>query len=210
MDARLSSVLAPDLHIDRADQRRRTDLRRDFGACRPAGERPAIAEQARPVLQSALVSTVALSCADKPPPRQGPQAWPAVIGRLTGISQISGPVQGWWLWPCASWPVASASRYTGPWNATTRHPILVIGTRFAPQTPFANARRAARRLGNAVLLTHDGYGHISGTDPSQCIEHATTAYLVHLITPRQGTVCRSDRQPFDPSFGQPLPGAPAP
>ena len=155
-------------------------------------------QQARPGYQSALNSAVALQCADKPPPRQGPQAWPTVIGRLTRISPIAGPVQGWWLWaPCASWPVASADRYTGPWNASTQHPILVIGTRFDPQTPFANARRVARLLGNAVLLTYDGYGHTSQNDPSACVEHAVTRYLIALVTPRHVSVCQPDHPPFD-------------
>jgi pimeloyl-ACP methyl ester carboxylesterase len=160
-------------------------------------------QQAKSSYQSSLVSATALQCADKPPPTRGPAQWPAVLRRLTRISRLSGPLYGWWLWvPCASWPVVSASRYTGPWRASTRNPILVIGTRFDPQTPFANARRAARRLGNAVLLTHDGYGHTSDADFSRCVEAATSTYLVRLITPRKGTVCRSDRHPFDPNFGQ--------
>jgi pimeloyl-ACP methyl ester carboxylesterase len=163
------------------------------------------ARQAIPGYQSALVSAVALQCADKPPPRHGPQAWPTVIHRLTGISPLSGPVQGWWLWaPCASWPVASASRYAGPWNAPTRTPILVIGTRFDPQTPVANARRVARLLSNAVLLTDDGYGHTSSADPSACVGDKIASYLDELIAPPKGAVCRSDRRPFDPKFGQPL------
>jgi hypothetical protein len=80
----------------------------------------------------------------------------------------------------------------------------VIGTRFDPNTPFADARRSARRLGNAVLLTHDGYSHTSRNDPSACVKSATRAYLTRLITPAPGTVCASDRRPFDPRFGQPL------
>ena len=113
---------------------------------------------------------------------------------------------GWWLWaPCAAWPAASAERYTGPWDATTKNPVLVIGTRFDPNTSYANARRTARRLGNAVLLTHDGYGHISFTDPSRCVVRAIGAYLVRPGTPPRRAVCPSDRGPFDPSFGEPLP-----
>ena len=116
----------------------------------------------------------------------------------------------WWRWaPCASWPAHSAERYTGPWDATTKNPILVIGTRFDPNTPFADARRTARRLGNAVLLTHDGYSHTSRNDPSACVKSATTAYLTRLVTPAAGTICPSDRQPFDPHFGEPL-SAPEP
>jgi pimeloyl-ACP methyl ester carboxylesterase len=89
----------------------------------------------------ALDSAVALQCADKPfPPSPGPQAWPGVIGKLSDVSFISGPVNGWLLWaPCASWSTRSAQRYTGPWNAPTKQPILVIGTRFDPNTAYASA-----------------------------------------------------------------------
>ena len=129
-----------------------------------------------------------------------------VIGRLTRVSRFNGPVLGWWLWaPCAAWPAQSAERYTGPWNRKTANPILVIGTTHDPNTGYASARATARRLGNAVLLTHDGYGHISLVDPSACTRKATADYLVRSIAPRPGTVCRSDRLPFDPMFGEPLP-----
>ena len=147
---------------------------------------------------------VGLTCADSPA-RQGPHAWRSVVERLSGVSFAYGPVLSWWRWaPCASWPVRSADRYTGPWNVTTSNPILVIGTRFDPNTPYADARRTARRLGNAVLLTHDGYSHTSRNDPSECLKRATAAYLTRLRTPAAGTVCASDREPFDPQFGEPL------
>ena len=57
------------------------------------------------------------------------------------------------------------------------------------------------RLGNAALLIHDGYGHLSKADPSRCVIEATGRYLVDLSTPPPGTVCPSDRLPFDPEFG---------
>jgi pimeloyl-ACP methyl ester carboxylesterase len=152
---------------------------------------------------------IGLTCADSPVHR-GPHDWRSVVDRLSRISFSYGPVLTWWRWaPCASWPAHSAERYTGPWDATTKNPILVIGSRFDPNTPFADARRTARRLGNAVLLTHDGYGHTSRNDPSACVKSATTAYLTRLLTPAAGTICPSDRQPFDPHFGEPL-SAPEP
>lgn len=111
-------------------------------------------------------------------------------------------VLGWLLRaPCASWPVRGQDNHRGPRNATTTNPILLTGTRHDPRTPYINAVRSARRLGNAVLLTHDGYGHVSFHDPSACFEQARAAYLVKLVTPPKGTVCRSDKRPFDPGFG---------
>jgi pimeloyl-ACP methyl ester carboxylesterase len=148
-------------------------------------------------------SQAAITCTDSPA-RQGPQTWPAVIARLSRVSPWAGPFVGWSNWaPCASWRAHAADRYTGPWSARTRNPILVIGTTFDPASPYANARRVARLLPNAVLLTHDGYGHTSEADPSQCVNRLTSAYLVDLEAPKRGTVCRSDRPPFDPHFGEP-------
>ena len=171
------------------------------------GSRLAIpVREARGLLQNTLVPAVALQCADKPLPRPGAvQAWPTVIDRLSDIAFVA-PVDGWWLWaPCASWRTRSADRYTGPWNAATPNPILVIGNRYDPRTAYANARIAARRLGNAVLLTLNGYGHTSDSDHSDCIDRAVRRYLVTTTPPPDGTVCQPDRQPFDPDFGQPLP-----
>ena len=67
---------------------------------------------------------------------------------------------------------------------------------------YGNANRAAELLGNAVLLTHEGYGHLAFQNPSACVDEAMTAYLVDLVTPPPGTVCHSNQQPFDPNFVQ--------
>lgn len=74
-----------------------------------------------------------------------------------------------------------------------------------PNTPLAGAQHAARMLGDAVLVTHDGYGHVSTSDPSTCVDEAVSRYLVDVVAPPRGTVCRANRQPSDPDFGKPLP-----
>lgn len=161
----------------------------------------------RPLYQSALNSATALQCADKPRPRLGPGAWPRIIGGVTRVSPFLA-VQGWWLAvPCAAWPLVNADRYSGPWNRSTPNPVLVIGTRHDPQTAYAGARRVAHLLGNAKLLTLDGYGHTTDVDPSRCISRAVEAYLIRPTSARQQT-CHADRQPFDPDFGKPLPNPP--
>jgi pimeloyl-ACP methyl ester carboxylesterase len=146
-------------------------------------------------------TSAAIACADAPALR-GVRAWPQVIGRLEQIGRLQGRVQGWWRWaPCASWPVRGEDNYRGPWGAETPNPILLINQRYDPNTGYANAVRAERYLGNAVLLTHEGYGHLSFQNPSVCVDDAAVAYLTELITPPAGTVCQSDQQPFDPDFG---------
>jgi len=150
---------------------------------------------------AASTTSAAISCADAPA-KQSLRAWPKVIGRLERMSRLQGRVQGWWRWaPCAAWPVRGEDNYRGPWGASTPNPILLINQRYDPNTGYANAVRAERYLGNAVLLTHEGYGHLSFQNPSACVDEATLAYLTELITPPRGTVCQSDQQPFDPDFG---------
>lgn len=121
-------------------------------------------------LPAALPPAIAIGCADSPA-QQSTQAWPNAINRLTRVSRFYGPLLGWWLWaPCAAWPAHSIYRYAGPWNVS-RSPILVIGTMFDPNTPMQNARRVARLLGNAVLLTQQG----SATSASQTRARASGA-----------------------------------
>lgn len=154
-------------------------------------------QMSTPETFAASTTSSAISCLDGP--AQRPVAdWPAVIDDLTGSSMLWGPVLGWWLWaPCASgWPAESTDRYTGPWDATTENPILLVNARYDPATGYGNARAVEQRLGNAVLLTMDGYGHPSYQDPSACLEQARTRYLVDLATPPPGTVCAPDGAPF--------------
>jgi pimeloyl-ACP methyl ester carboxylesterase len=148
--------------------------------------------------------TQGIFCADAPD-HAGPSGWRSVLAHLTAVSTISGPPYTWSLWAtCAAWGVRPSGRYTGPWHARTSNPILVLDNRFDPSTPFANARFVSRLLGNAVLLTENGYGHVSGSDPSVCTSRAIVQYAVDLVPPKRGTVCQPDRQPFDPDFGKPL------
>jgi pimeloyl-ACP methyl ester carboxylesterase len=156
------------------------------------------AQQARtPAAWSEATKSSAISCLDAPAATTVAQ-WPQVIGDLTQGSAMAGPILGWWLWaPCASnWPVKSDDRFTGPWNAETKAPILLIGTRHDPNTAYQNAVRSEKLLGNAVLLTHEGYGHLSVKDQSTCVEQWRTRYLVELATPAPGTVCQADKKPF--------------
>ena len=145
-------------------------------------------------------TSAAISCADAPAHRKL-RAWPSVIKRLVRVGRLEGRAEGWWRWAtCAASPVRGEDNYRGPWNAATPNPILLINSRYDPNTGYANAVRAEQYLGNAVLLTHEGYGHLSFQDPSSCVDRAMVDYVTELITPPRGTVCQSDQQPFDPDF----------
>ncbi|KAI8918448.1 hypothetical protein DFJ77DRAFT_455560 [Powellomyces hirtus] len=63
------------------------------------------------------------------------------VQRLAEMSPLAGAMWGWWASPCLSWNVTAAERYTGPWNATTRNKLLLIGNAYDPVTPFRHAKR---------------------------------------------------------------------
>lgn len=142
-------------------------------------------------------SFFAVNCADAPLPRV-PALYPAfavafelahpTFGRSEAFSEVG----------CANWPRVE-DRYAGPWDRRTRNPVLVVNPTFDPATPYVFAQRMARQLGNARLLTEDGYGHT--TRFSACIADWYTRYLLAGDLPPEGTRCAQDRPPFPPVTG---------
>jgi pimeloyl-ACP methyl ester carboxylesterase len=156
-----------------------------------------------PAGMASALASAAIQCADAPNDK-GPQAAQQVLEHFEQVSRLQGVFHLWWEWaPCAFWPVRGQDNYRGPWDAKTPVKILLINQRHDPNTGYANAVHASKYLANAVLLTHEGYGHLWFQDPSVCVSKAMADYLINLTTPPEGTRCRSDHAPFDPHFGEP-------
>jgi pimeloyl-ACP methyl ester carboxylesterase len=84
-------------------------------------------------------------------------------------------------WPKTAEPLVRVAKADTP-------PILVVGTRGDPATPYANTPAMARALGNGVVLTWEGDGHTAFGN-TKCIDDAVSRYLVDLETPKDGTTC---------------------
>jgi len=65
-----------------------------------------------------------------------------------------------------------------------------------PATPYQNAVFMAHTLANARLLTVNGYGHVSGSIPSTCVDEYEASYFIDGTLPPEGTVCQPDVAPF--------------
>lgn len=106
-----------------------------------------------------------------------------------------------WTWassPCAQWPLADEDRYSGPFNAATANPVLVIGNLYDPATRYEGAQALRALLPNSALLTVDVPGHTS-LGVSGCAGFFTGLYL---LDPSQantidGLVCPPEFNPFD-------------
>jgi pimeloyl-ACP methyl ester carboxylesterase len=128
------------------------------------------------------------TCLDSPaPPGQAGLSRAANRwARGAGVPDVSRAL-AWGNAPCTTW-FRHSSAATAV-TSTTQTPILVIGTRFDPATPYQWSRWMHRQLPSSTLLTFNGDGHTAFLAGSTCIDGAVTEYLLTGVLPPAGTVC---------------------
>jgi len=105
------------------------------------------------------------------------------------------------------YPVQPRGVFDGPWkNPSSGARTLVVGTTYDPATPYKEAQRLVRQLGNAELLTMRGDGHTAYGGNSPCIDADVNAYLEDGTLPPVGTVCQQ-QVPFLQAAPAPAPQA---
>ncbi len=100
----------------------------------------------------------AVACSDTDNPHSFP-VWSAAAAAADSLYPNFGRIWTWIWGGCATWRGPAASRYAGPFNATTAKPVLVVGSIYDPATPYEGAVAAHQLLPNSALLTVDGWGH---------------------------------------------------
>lgn len=129
---------------------------------------------------------LAISCADGPPVgtvadvRRIEEAAAAVAPR-TGPGIVNNSLA------CALWPFAGPA--PAPIRAPGTPPILVVGTRGDPATPFAWARSLAKQLDAGVLVSAPGAQHTAFGLGIDCVDDAVVRYLVDRKAPKRTLVC---------------------
>jgi pimeloyl-ACP methyl ester carboxylesterase len=90
--------------------------------------------------------------------------------------------------PCVFWPVAEDP--PAPVTAPDAPPIVVVGTRGDPATPFAWAEALVARLGgDAVLVSAPGSQHTGFLQGSRCVDDTVVRYLLTRRAPAATRVC---------------------
>ncbi len=135
----------------------------------------------------------AVNCADAPLPRN-PAVYPAIADVFEKASPTFGRGEAFGEVGCANWPKVT-ERYAGPWNRRTASTVLVVNGTYDPATRYDFGKRMTRELGNARLLTLDGFGHTS-RHSSACVLDWYTRYLIAGQLPPAGTRCAQDLPPF--------------
>lgn len=121
--------------------------------------------------------------------------YPALIDAYDAEAPYFGRFRGWLGLPCEFWQLRDRDAFHGPWQQTTQAPVLVLGTRFDPATPYRQTRPYADLFPASRMLTLDGWGHTT-IGKSACVDAAIAAYLVAGDPPQDGAVCASDAVPF--------------
>ena len=185
----------------RATARLHREPGRQFGLARrtlPAISVPldyGILKQGFPRYDNGLESFPGVACADT----ENPHDYAAWSAAAATAEVAYGPFGRLWTWIssiCAVWSHTDTGRYTGPFNHPTANPLLVIGNRYDPATPYAGAQAVAHMMpGALILLTLNGWGHtslfLSSRHPRS---HHALPREPHQ--PRPGTVCAPDHVPF--------------
>jgi hypothetical protein len=129
---------------------------------------------------------LAISCADGPPVGTVAdvadiEAAAAKVAPRTGPGIVNNSIA------CALWPFPGAP--AAPVSAPDAPPIVVIGTRHDPATPFAWAQSLVRQLGSGVLISAPGAQHTSFGMGNSCVDDAVIRYLVDLKAPDRTLTC---------------------
>lgn len=99
-------------------------------------------------------------------------------------------------WVAAQWKMPAKERFSGKFEAKTKHPILYINGDYDPVTPVEDAHSASKGFEGSVVLEHTGIGHTVLADPSVCVQKHVQAYFKDGTLPEGGTRCESDLKPW--------------
>lgn len=127
--------------------------------------------------------------------------WNDLWGNMTTQSWIAGNSRFFAVLPCRHfntyWPRPSEV-YRGDLNHTLNTPVLLIASTYDPATPLRNGRRLLGEMGpNARLIVHNGYGHSSRRDSSDCTDRIAKAYILHGTLPEEQEIeCFANNRPY--------------
>lgn len=129
-----------------------------------------------------VAARIAIDCADQP--GRPPDAVALVFERelssrypLAGATSVANCPPAW---PRAIEPLPRV-------RAGAARPVVVVGTRLDPVTPYGWSVELARALRSAVLVTAEGDTHTSFAQGSTCLDPLVTVYLVTGRAPRPVT-----------------------
>ena len=135
---------------------------------------------------NAIDALFAVSCLDRPD-RVDVARTAELAQDWSRTAPTFGPELAWGNLPCSTWP-APATFDPHPVTVNTEEPVVLIGTRYDPATPFRWAESVSKQLPNNRLVTYEDDGH-TGYGDSACVTKAVDAFLVRGQVAAEGVSC---------------------
>ncbi|MFJ4778102.1 alpha/beta hydrolase [Streptomyces sp. NPDC088762] len=138
----------------------------------------------------------AVNCVDDPD-RPFDKATPAAVekeitaleGKLREASEVFGPPLLDWVLMCYGRPVSTD--FLRKVDHPGAPPMLLVGTRGDPATPYEWTEDMAERLGSAVIIDHKGEGH-TGYLSSSCVKGYVDHFLIDGKLPSGTRSCPAE------------------
>lgn len=129
----------------------------------------------------------AVSCLDAPYDND-PEATQALADQWSEQAPVFGAALAWSNLPCYFWPVDAVG---GPETITAdgAPPIVVIGTKYDPATPYEWSVSLADQLSSGLLVSWEGDGHTAYYSGSDCVDDAVDRFFVDGTLPEDGLEC---------------------
>lgn len=133
-----------------------------------------------------LEANTAINCLDYTFP-SGAEAMRAEAGALEEAAPTLGKYLGFGGAVCGQWPTA-AQPLDGDVDPSGSAPVLVVGTRGDPATPYEWSESLSTAM-SSPLLTYEGEGHIAYPRGGSCIADSVDAFFTDGDLPADGTAC---------------------
>ncbi|MGA1293185.1 MAG: alpha/beta hydrolase [Candidatus Nanopelagicales bacterium] len=101
---------------------------------------------------------------------------------------VFGDYLAWGNLACSVWPVKDEKPLTS-YKAKSAAPILIIGTKYDPATPYKWAIGLSNEIENNKLITFEGDGHTAYMRGSECVDKYVEDYLVEGTIPTKNESC---------------------
>lgn len=136
---------------------------------------------------NAVDALYAVSCLDRPD-RADANTTAEYANDWSSTAPTFGPELAWGNLPCSTWP-APATFEPHAITSPTQDPVLLVGTRYDPATPFVWAQAVAGQLPNNRLLTYEDDGH-TGYGDNPCVNKAIDTLFLTGEPPTPNLTCR--------------------